>query len=253
MPIGIVGVALVMRFIPPTVALLRRPFDVAGFVLLAGATTGVLFGLDELSTSSVQWQLGGALTLLGGCWAGSRSGTCGAIRIRLISLDTVAVHSFRATTLNGGTLARLPMRALPFVLPLLFQVALGYSAVAVGFLLLAMNGGDLMLKTLVTRSLRRFGFRRVLLWSTTLMTVTVAAAALLCISGSYPMMLVILAASGMARSLLFSALSTLAFADIPRAQLGSASVLLEPRRADDERPRRIARCDLHEPHCARRA
>jgi EmrB/QacA subfamily drug resistance transporter len=224
-PIGVVGVVLVMRFIPPTVALIRRPFDVAGFVLLAGATTGVLFGLDELSTSSVQWGLGGVLTLLGGC--------CGWLAFRhlrrhshpLISLDAVQLKTFRATTLSGGTLARLPMRALPFVLPLLFQVALGYSAVAVGFLLLAMNGGDLMLKTLVTRSLRRFGFRRVLLWSTTLMSATVVAAALLCIFGSYLTMLVVLAASGMARSLLFSALSTLAFADVPRAELGSASVL----------------------------
>ena len=224
-PIGIVGVALVMRFIAPPVTRVRRPFDVAGFVLLAAATTGMLFGLDELSTSSVHWRLGGALTLLGVC--------CGWLAIKhlrrdahpLISLEGLHVQSFRATTLTGGTLARLPMRALPFVLPLVFQVALGYSAVAVGFLLLAMNGGDLMLKTLVTRSLRRFGFRRVLLWSTAVMTATVAAAALLCISGSYLMMLVILVASGMARSLLFSSLSTLAFADVPRSELGSASVL----------------------------
>lgn len=224
-PIGIAGVALVMRFIPRAVTLARRPFDFGGFLLLAGATTGVLFGLDELSTSSVQWQLGGALTVLGAC--------CGVLAVRhlrrhphpVISLDAVHIHTYRATTLTGGTLVRLPMRAVPFVLPLLFQVVLGYSAVAVGFLLLAMNGGDLMLKTLTTRTLRRFGFRKVLVASAALVTLTVAACALLSTAASYWAMLAILTASGMARSLLFSGLSTLAFADVPRDELGSASVL----------------------------
>jgi EmrB/QacA subfamily drug resistance transporter len=224
-PVGAAGVALVLRFIPRTARLSRRPFDLAGFLLLASATTGVLVGLDELAASSTQWGLGVGLTVVG---AG-----CGALAVRhlrrhphpIIALSAASIRTYRVTTLSGGTLVRLPMRAVPFILPLLFQVVLGYSAVAVGFLLLAMNGADLMLKTLVTRTLRRFGFRNVLVASTALVTVTVGACALLAGHVSYWTMFMMLAASGMARSLLFTGLSTLAFADVPRAELGSASVL----------------------------
>src|SRR6185437_752688 len=74
-----------------------------------------------------------------------------------------------------GVRVRLPVRALPFVLPLLFEVVLGYSAFYSGLLLLAMNGGDMLLKTLATRTLRRFGFRSVLMSSSVLTLAGIAA------------------------------------------------------------------------------
>jgi len=119
----------------------------------------------------------------------------------------------------------MPLRALPFVLPLLFQVVFGYSALYAGLLLLAMNGADLMLKSLTSWSLRRFGFRNVLLGSATVVVLTVAACALFSSRDTYWLVFGLLGLSGMARSLLLTGLSTLAFADVPRAELASSSVL----------------------------
>ncbi|HTX24311.1 MAG TPA: MFS transporter [Steroidobacteraceae bacterium] len=223
-PVGIAGVALVLRFIPP-VRGERRPFDGAGFVLLAAASGAILFGLELMSTSNGPWALGGALALAGIAFA--------VIAVRhlrrhphpVLSLDAARIRTFAATSLNGGVLVRLPVRALPFILPLLFEVVLGYSAVYCGFLLLAMNGGDLLLKTAATRAMRRFGFRSVLLSSTSVMLVTVVVCAALAAASSYWVIFAVLAANGMARSLLFTGMSTLAFADVPHEELGSATVL----------------------------
>ena len=224
-PVGIAGVLLVLRFIPPIRGEPRRPFDAVGFALLAAASGGALFGLELLSTSNGPWVLGGGLVLAGlGC------GVAAVRHLRrhahpVLSLNAARIPTFATTSLNGGILVRLPVRALPFILPLLFEVVLGYSAVYSGLLLLAMNGGDLLLKTAATRSLRRFGFRSVLLASASVMLLSVMACAAFSKATGYWVIFAVLAGSGMARSLLFTGMGTLAFADVPHEELGSATVL----------------------------
>lgn len=224
-PVGIAGIALVLRFIPPLREEVRRPFDARGFVWLAAGSGGLLTGLDLMSTSGGSWALGGALTA-GGV-------ACGALAVRhlerhrhpVLSLRSARIPTFAATSLGGGVLVRLPIRALPFVLPLLFEVVLGYSPFRSGLLLLAMNGGDMLLKAIASRTLRRFGFRTVLMASSALTLAGVAACAALSALASYWVIFAILAACGMARSLLFTGVSTLAFADVPHEELGSSTVL----------------------------
>jgi EmrB/QacA subfamily drug resistance transporter len=224
-PVGVAGVALVLRFLPRARTPARRPFDFVGFLLVAIATAALLSGLDQLSNTSSSWRIAAVLIALG-C-------VLGVLAVRhldrhphpVLSLRAARIHTFAATTLGGGALVRLPVRALPFILPLLFQEALGYSAVHSGLLLLAMNGGDLVLKTLTTRTLRAHGFRKVLVASVAVMMVAVAVCAVLAGLVSYWIIFAILLVSGMARSLVFTGLSTLAFADVPREELGSSSVL----------------------------
>lgn len=223
-PVGIAGVLLVLRFIP-RLEESRRPFDVGGFALLATASASLLSGLDLMSTSGGSWRFGGALTA-GGL-------VLGALALRhlarhphpVLSLRATRIATFAATSLNGGVLVRLPVRALPFVLPLLFEVVLGYSAFYSGLLLLAMNGGDMLLKTIATRTLRRFGFRSVLMTTSVLMLAGIAAAIVLAAYTSYWVIFGLLGACGMARSLLFTSMGTLAFADVPHEELGSSTVL----------------------------
>jgi EmrB/QacA subfamily drug resistance transporter len=224
-PVGIAGVALVLRFIPRISGEGRRPFDAVGFGLLAAASGGILFGLELMSASNGPWIAGGMLALAG-CG-------CGWIAIRhlrrhphpVLSLEAARIETFAATSLNGGVLVRLPVRALPFILPLLFEVVLGYSAVYSGLLLLAMNGGDLMLKTGVTQAIRRFGFRSTLIVSAAAMLVSILGCAAFSAATPYWVICALLAVSGMARSLLFTGMGTLAFADVAREELGSATVL----------------------------
>lgn len=224
-PVGIAGVLLVLRFIPRIEADGKRPFDALGFALLACASGGVLTGFDLMSTSDSSWRLGGGLVALG-----VMSGALALRHMRrhahpVLSLKAARIPTFVATSLNGGILVRMPVRALPFVLPLLFEVVLKYSPAKTGLLLLAMNGGDLLLKTQVTRTIRRFGFRRVLIVSASLMLGAIILVVALSALTSFWVIFAMLAAAGMARSLLFTGMSTLAFADVPHAEVASATVL----------------------------
>jgi len=224
-PVGIAGVLLALRFIPRLRAETRRPFDARGFALLAAASAALLTGLDLMSTSGGSWVVGGALAV-----GGAAVGTLAVRHLArhphpVLSLRAARIPTFSATSLAGGVLVRLPVRALPFVLPLLFEVVLGYSAFYSGLLLLAMNGGDLLLKALATRTLRRFGFRSVLMTTSALMLAGVAASVVLAAFTSYWVIFALLGACGMARSLLFTGMSTLAFADVPHEELGSSTVL----------------------------
>ncbi len=143
----------------------------------------------------------------------------------IIPLEVVAIASYRISTITGGGLVRLPIRAMSFVLPLMFQLGLGYSAVGAGVMLLALNGGDLIFKGLVARILEAGGYRRVLIITTVLMSVALFACMGLSTRTSFSVAAGLLLFGGMCRSVLFSSLSTLAFADVSTEQLSSASVL----------------------------
>jgi len=143
----------------------------------------------------------------------------------LLQLDALKIRTFVTSTLTGGTLVRTPFRAMGFILPLMFQIGLGYSAFKAGLLVLAYNGGDLLLKSIANQTLRRFGFRRCLLVTAVLTSLATASWALFSASTPFWLIFVVLALSGMARSVLMTGMVTMTFADVPHEQIGGATVL----------------------------
>lgn len=224
-PFGILAMVLTRRFIPASTGEPGRSFDAAGFALIAISIIGVLSGLDWISAGQTRWIPGTALIVMGLVF-----GLLGLDHLRrhpqpILSLRATHIDTYFITTVGGGALVRLPVRAAAFVLPLLFQAELGYSAFQAGLLLLAMNGGDLVLKIVTTHTLRHYGFRNVLLAGGTATVLLVVACAHFSAATPTWLLVGVLAACGMARSLLFTGMSTLAFADVPHGELPSASVL----------------------------
>lgn len=132
---------------------------------------------------------------------------------------------FAISTLGAGTFSAMCIQATPFLLPLMFQLVFKLSAVAAGSLLLPYFLGNLLMKTVTTPILRRFGFRRVLLVDGVLAMVAIAMFGLL--QPGMPMARVIgvLVVAGATRSLLFTALNTLALADIELHHRGAGATL----------------------------
>lgn len=225
LPFGIVGVWAVLRFIPKSEQGQRRPFDTFGFISVAFALSATLFGLDRISSASSGWAWPAALIVAGLIVATIATRHLMRHPHPVMSLAAVRIQTYSSASVGGGALVRLPMRALPFVLPLLFQTILGLSAFETGLLLLALSGGDLVLKPLATRTLRRFGFRSVLLTTAMLSVITTAACAAFAPGVPLWSIAAVLLASGMFRSLLLAALGSIAFADVPQNEIGSASNL----------------------------
>jgi predicted MFS family arabinose efflux permease len=143
----------------------------------------------------------------------------------VVSLAPLQVRSFVVATLGGGTLFMTCMQAAPFLLPLMFQLAFGMGAVEAGLFTLAYFLGNLMMKTVTTPVLRRWGFRRVMRVGGTLAASTLLGFALLQANTPLVLTVALLVISGALRSLQMTSMNTLAFADIEPAGRGAASTL----------------------------
>jgi hypothetical protein len=183
--------AVARRILPSAPVARARPFDLPGFALVGGAL-GCLASI---------WHLRRAPEPL--------------FDLRLLSTATFPVAIF------GGSLSYMAIGAMPFLLPLIFQVGFGLDAFHAGLLVLAVFAGNLVMKTGTTRVLRAFGFRRVLLVNGLLNAASILACALL--SPATPLLVIaaVLFFGGLIRSMQFSAYNTIAFADIPKPRLAA--------------------------------
>lgn len=224
-PVGIIGIWMAMRFVPQQVSADRRPFDGLGFVLTASALASIIGGLDLISGASRHWLLGGSL-LVGGL-------LLGLLAMRharrhadpLVSLAALRIPTFLVSTLAGGLFSRIAISATPFLLPLLFQMVFGYSAFVSGLMLLAYFVGNIGMKLVTSRLIRRFGFKRILGFNGVALAASVLACALLTPRLPMSMVMAVLLAGGMSRSLQMTALNSLAFADVPTSQMSAANTL----------------------------
>ncbi|MEK6296100.1 MAG: MFS transporter, partial [Paraburkholderia tropica] len=139
-------------------------------------------------------------------------------------LAPLSIATFRVTAL-GGSLFRIAIGTAPFLLPLMFQLAFGYSAVEAGTLLLWLFAGNLAMKPATTRIMNTFGFRQVLIGNGVLVALGFAAFTLLNADTPRWIVCALLFVSGMTRSMQFTAMNTIGFADVPQTQMSHATTL----------------------------
>jgi EmrB/QacA subfamily drug resistance transporter len=223
-PLGVAAFALALFLVPAGAPAPRRPFDWPGFLLGGGALFCITWAAEHLGRSGAG--LSGALAWLA---AGVVLLAVEVAHLRraehpLVDLDTLKVPTFSVTIL-GGTLFRMAVGAVPFILPLMFQLGFGLSAFHAGLLMVAVFGGNLAMKLATTGVLRRYGFRRTLLVNGALHVAALAACALLTPATPIRLIAAVLFAGGMTRSMQFTALNTIAFVDMPQARMATANTL----------------------------
>lgn len=225
LPLGAVGIALVWRFIPDYRSDARRALDMKGLVLTASASGALLYGLETLAHGGLDWRISLSLIVAGGL--------LGALAVRhlqvserpLIDLSAFAHQTFRHSNISTGLMFRCAIAATPFLLPLYFQLALGMSALEAGFYLLVYFLGNLAMKTLTTPIVRLAGFRTVIIVNGLLCFAFLAAFALIDAATPEPLIWIALFGAGLTRSMQFTALNTLGFADVDADQSAGASTL----------------------------
>ena len=221
----LLGLFLAQRLVPKLEAGQRRPFDLAGFLLGTMALFGLTAALDRAGDRGTElWTTLGlfALGLFGG-----------ALFVRhlrraehpLVDPSTFAIQSFRFVMLGGGAMRAL-IGSMPFLLPLTFQLGFGLPATDAGLLVLALFVGNIGIKPVTTPILRRFGFRNTMLGNGIIQAAGMAACALLTPQTPTPAIVVLLVICGASRSMQFTALSTLGFADVPQPAMTTANTLV---------------------------
>lgn len=225
LPVGLLCVVLIHRFVPVFPPERERFFDRKGFLLSSSALASLLFAIESLTrgsfTSVLSWACL-AWGLGGGAWAVAHLRRA---RTPLLDLGPLSYPTFRLSTLGAGIWIRLAISSTPFLLPLLFQVGLGLSPVVSGGYLAAYFAGNLAMKGATTAALRRFGFRPVVVWNGVLVGVSILSLCLLGPRTALAATVVLLVLAGLVRSLQFTSMGTLVFADVPDRLSASAATL----------------------------
>ncbi|ENZ8835929.1 MFS transporter [Klebsiella pneumoniae] len=223
-PLGLAAIILSLRIIPDIRETERRSFDLSGFITTSVAMVSLVTAMERLGDRQPQIWPTLALAALGfGCLLYSIRHFRRAAA-PMVRLDTLQVPTFRVT-MYGGSLFRASISAVPFLLPLLFQVGFGMDPFHSGLLVLAVFVGNLTIKPATTPLIRWLGFRRLLLINGALNVCSLLACALLTPQTPVWAIMLILYLGGVFRSIQFTGVSTLAFADVPAAQMSDANTL----------------------------
>jgi MFS family permease len=224
LPIGLAGIWLAGRFLPEVPPSGVKPLDVIGFMLAALAASGVVFGLSVVSLPALPPIIGIAVLLLG---VVAGVGYLRHARRKphpLLDFSLFRNRVFRAAII-GGSIFRIGAGATPFLLPLLFQLGFGLTPFQSGMLTFASAFGALAMKFLAPFTLRTGGFRNVLLGAAALSSCFIAASALFTPETPHGVIIAVLVGAGFLRSLFFTSVNALVFADIDDKEASQATAI----------------------------
>jgi EmrB/QacA subfamily drug resistance transporter len=221
-PVGVLGLCLVAWKIPKVAVAHPGPPDTRGLLLVGGALTCFMFGLETVGRNVMPWgwpEAGLGLGLIIGLIAVRH---CLRAERPALDLSLLRIPTFHAAA-AAGTIFRVGAGASPFLVPVLLQIGFGWSATESGVVSFATALGALAMKPLARPILRRWGFRGAIIWGGLLAAVTLSSCALFTPAWPLPAMFLVLALGGLFRSLQFTALNTLAFADLPQSRFSAAT------------------------------
>jgi EmrB/QacA subfamily drug resistance transporter len=222
-PMGILGVILATRYIADIRESELPPLDIKGFIMSGIGLTGLAFGFTTTGQGLLPPQMVIALLVAGvvGCWLyvlHARKTPAPLIDLSLLKVDT-----FYASVV-GGFLFRVGIGATPFLLPLLLQLGFGLTPFQSGLLTFASAMGAMAMKATAAPILRRFGFRTVLVVNAVVSGLFIAATALFTPVTPHAVIFAVLVVGGFFKSLQFTSINSLAYADIePRAMSRATS------------------------------
>jgi EmrB/QacA subfamily drug resistance transporter len=224
-PIGFAGIVLATIFIEDARAQRPDPFDARGMLLAGLGIGGLAFGGSVLGLDFLPLPV--VLALIGGGAVATYAYVVHARRVSapVLDLSLLAIPTMRAAVI-GGFVYRSGIGAMPFLLPLLLQLGFHLTAFQSGLITLSNAVGAMGMKTVIPIILRRYGFRRALTVNALVSAALVAACASFTPGVSFAWIIGVLIAGGFFRSLQFTSLNTIAYADVDHAHMSRATSLI---------------------------
>lgn len=224
LPIAAVGMALVFRFVPNVREQETSPIDWRGLLLTGFGMAGLIFGFENLGRGVLPMGLVLGFFFGGAACLGFYVLHARDNRHAILDLSLFRLQTFTASIVGGGFM-RLAMGATPFMLALLLQLGFGMSPFQAGLLTFVSAAGALVMKTVAPPILRRFGFRTVLSVNAVITGVLFMAYGLFKPETPHAVIMVVLLIGGFFRSLQFTSLNGLAYAEIDQTRMSRASTM----------------------------
>ena len=223
-PVGLIGIALVTRYVSE----LREPapgrLDWVGLIYSGSCLAGITFGMELAGRGAAPNWVVAACLVIGVVGGFSYLRHAKRRPDPLLDLSLLRVPTF-AVSVFAGSLFRVGVGAIPFLLPMMMQLGFGRSAAQSGMITFASAVGAIAMKPAAQSALRWFGFRATLFWNAILASFGVAICAAFRAWWPLPALYAVLIGAGFLRSLQFTAYNTIAYADIPRARMSAATSL----------------------------
>jgi EmrB/QacA subfamily drug resistance transporter len=225
LPLGAVALVLVALIMTNLREEARRPFDGLGFALCGVSLATLIWGLEIVGHADAGVGFGLGLITIGlffGWLTIRHSLRCPhpLLDVRILNIPTFAIPM-----IWGGLSFRIIIGAMPLLWPLLFQVGLGMSAFASGLLVLWCAAADVATKSITTPTVRRFGFRTVLVMCPLIVGLTMLGCAFFTTQTPAIIMAATLAVAGAFRSFQFTSMNAIGYADIAPERMSAATSL----------------------------
>jgi len=222
-PMGLVGLYLVYRHLPdyrePS-----HPLDVTGLILFGSGIALLSYVLEVFGEHTLSGRAMLALLAISAVLLTGYGLRATHIKFPLLRLSLFRIRTFRASV-SGSYFTRLGVGGIPFLLPLLYQVGLGFTPIQSGLLMMPQAIASMSLKVAMPAILRRFGYRAVLISNTVMLGLLIALFAT--IGAATPVWLIVTLTFvlGFFTSLQYTSMNTLVYADVTEEQTSSASTI----------------------------
>ncbi|HKS64555.1 MAG TPA: DHA2 family efflux MFS transporter permease subunit [Xanthobacteraceae bacterium] len=224
-PIGLIGIVLATRYIEDVRVEGLERFDLVGVVLAGAGVAGLAFGLSVAGLGLVPPVLVASFVAVGAIFMTAYVFHARQTAAPVLDFSLARIPTFRANVI-GGSLFRLGIGALSFLLPLMLQLGFDYTPLQSGLVTFTAAVGAFAMKGFAAMIIRRFGFRNILIVNGLLASAFTAACAAFTPATPFFVMIVVLLIGGFFRSLQFTATNTIAYADVDARRMSRATALV---------------------------
>jgi len=223
-PIGILGIVMALRFVPNIKEDDTPPLDTIGFLLSGFGFALMMLGFASSGRHLIPGEISAGCVIVGAICLVLYVFHARRTPYPVLHLNLLKIPTFRISV-AGGFMFRIGIGAIPFLLPLMLQVGFGLSPLASGSLTFIAAVGALFMKTMAKRILERFGFRRVLTINAVIGASFVAANGFFTPDTPHWLIMILLLVGGCFRSLQFTSINAIAYADISNREMSYATSL----------------------------
>jgi EmrB/QacA subfamily drug resistance transporter len=223
-PIGLCGLVLVYRHLPNFREQRNYPLDIVGLVLFGSGVSLLSYVLEVFGETSLSGREMLGLLAISAALLGAYALHTIRTPHPLLRLGLVRIRTFRVA-ITGNMFTRLGIGGIPFLLPLLYQIGLGFTPIQSGLLIMPQALAAMTLKLTMPLILQKFGYRRVLIVNTIALGLTIFLFST--IDALTPVWVIVMMAFtyGFLTSLQYTSMNTLAYADVNERQASGASTI----------------------------
>lgn len=224
-PIGLIGIALATKYLPEMPPVKTPPLDLPGLIFSGIGASGLVFGLSVVSLPALPPWIGVTMVVVGVISSAIYLWHARRAKHPLLALNLFRNQIFRSSIL-GGSIFRIGIGAVPFLLPLMLQLGFGYTPFQSGMITFVTALGAMGMKFATTWIFRKFGFKPVLIAGSVVTAATIAVFGLFTPATPVWAMMLLILIGGFIRSMFFTGVNAFSYAEIPAEETSKATPIV---------------------------